>query len=112
MINGFTRSWWLSEIPAEGIKAAEGSILCFAVEGRGKFPKEAMRHDEATLRLPEDAGALKTKPNHRFVVLLGSSCTPELWEQAGWKVHIAGASEWAMTREEFMKPRNFFGEPL
>jgi hypothetical protein len=74
----------LDWIPYTGVRARKDCSLSYTVSGRGIFPADMLRYDDA-----EIVGA--AVPTERLreatdFAISGGGCTPERWRSFGWSV--------------------------
>ncbi len=64
--------------------------LHYTVSGRGTFPEDMLRYDNASFAATEDKDISEWGPHERKprrVNIIGLGCTPERWRSFGWTVH-------------------------
>lgn len=59
--------------------------LEYIVVGRGQFPRDMLRYDEASVD-PDDVELMDSR-ERRALSITGRRCTPARWESFGWRVH-------------------------
>ena len=66
----------------------EADYLVYTVSGRGHFPEDMLRYDQAEF-FDEDSKAAGTVETRclREVTVRAKGCTPERWRSFGWSVH-------------------------
>lgn len=68
----------------------ERDHLIYAVSGRGTFPEDMLRYDNAFILSPvldnSEASVLGSRQPRTFNIR-GLGCTPERWRSFGWTVH-------------------------
>jgi hypothetical protein len=68
-----------------GIRAkAEWRKLRYTVEGRGHFPTDMLRYDEAELLSPVEA---EGNQRRQVRIVNAGAVTPDRWWSFGWSVH-------------------------
>lgn len=74
----------LDWIDYTGTRAREGTVLRYAVSGRGHFPADMLRYDDAEiLGQPAPTDRLTAVTEY---MIEGKGCTPERWRSFGWSV--------------------------
>jgi transposase-like protein len=61
-------------------------LRTYQVEGRGAFPDDMLRYDNAVFTLEADKDRAELKRERRIVTLRGPEPTPARWESFGWRV--------------------------
>lgn len=75
----------VSSVPYTGEPAREGNVLSYTVSGRGKFPTDMLRYDDATLSPGVDPDA--TRVLREYQIVQARRVTPKRWSSFGWSVH-------------------------
>jgi hypothetical protein len=74
----------LEDIAYTGTRARTGTLLRYTVSGRGHFPADMLRYDDAEiLGKPVPTERLTEVTEFR---ISGLGCTPERWRSFGWSV--------------------------
>ena len=80
----------LGPIPRElidyhGVRARKGSKLEYTVTGRGNFPTDMLRYDDATALLSPHE--IEGRGERTVLIINAGGCTPARWSSFGWSVH-------------------------
>jgi len=73
-----------------GIRAplrAPGTVFRYTVSGRGTFPSDMLRYDDAAAASDADAALMGGSRDLRQINITGQGCTPARWSSFGWSVH-------------------------
>lgn len=74
----------LEWIAYTGERARPGCVLRYRVSGRGQFPTDMLRYDDARI-VGGDAPTERLRAVTEFEID-GGGCTPERWRSFGWSV--------------------------
>jgi hypothetical protein len=73
-----------ADIGYTGTRAREGNVLRYTVSGRGNFPTDMLRYDNARPLSPVET---EGRALREVRIVAAGGCTPERWRSFGWSVH-------------------------